>query len=74
MALVPRESTGRALVVSREAGVIAGLQTGHVLVDEMDSDEVMVIIGDGGTSVDDVLVAILTTTERPQDRHCIYKG
>ena len=36
--LVPREATGRAQVISREAGVIAGLQTGYVLLEEMAVD------------------------------------
>ncbi len=35
LALVPRESTGRAAMVSRAAGIAAGLRVANLLIDEM---------------------------------------
>jgi nicotinate-nucleotide pyrophosphorylase (carboxylating) len=40
VALVPGDAIGRALVVAREDGVVAGVQTGAILLDEMASNTV----------------------------------
>lgn len=49
--LIPREATGRAHLVTRQDGVIAGLRTGAILLDEMSSSAEWTAIGNDGDRI-----------------------